>query len=682
MSRLVPLLFLLAACAKVVDDDPADSDPSETDETTETDDTAPDTADTAVPDTDDDTAWDTDDGDTSADGWDAVTAGTLESIGGPPLVTPMTMAASGSAVLAADGMHAWISMDGGRSWARTAPSGGWGGYPQDVAITSEGWFVGASAKGVWFSDDEGRTWTDTSATLSPGWNVDLYTDGDALYGLSGEGDLYRWDAGTWIQTSSALFGPIAVDGDTVYRADWNGDLYVSEDKGESWTLRHAEALTTLSQSALNGGAVLGLGVTGDLVRSTDGGESFEALGAAPAASDFLVSEGVFFALMNFDGVRVSNDDGKSWKDASSGLDGFGRYVYALVESDGGVVAGSYQSAAYRTDDHGKSWTHETDGLYGGTATDVAFADGAALVAFGTPDVWSFDLAAGTWTTLPSSVDDQEAITAVGTTATTVQAYGSELYNSDDGGRSWDVSGRDLPTWIGWAGSVRIGIQDFDAQGRTVFAANPIMWEPVSEGSSSPTLGGISRSRDGGASWTWATWDMPSVGSDPWGTPLYPSAVCVRAWSDLVLAGTLYEGVLRSEDHGDSWTLSHKGLPADGWVYDIDRVGTTYFAAVNTTKYDGTGKSGVYRSEDGGVTWTEASDGLPANPAFGGLEVGDDTLFLLVTGTGQGIWRFDGTSWSVVAEPSAGVTLAAPFGLHDDAMVVGTQADGVLRFVRE
>ena len=115
----------------------------------------------------------------------------------------------------------------------------------------------------------------------------------------------------------------------------------------------------------------------------------------------------------------------------------------------------------------------------------------------------------------------------------------------------------------------------------------------------PLGGGVSKSTNGGASWTLVNTGM---GSQPINTVVVDPRV----------AGTLYAGssqgsatggVYKSTNGGASWTLTNHGLTnLSVQVLAIDPVTTTNI-------YAGTNGGGVFKSVDGGANWSASNSGL-------------------------------------------------------------------------
>ncbi len=113
-----------------------------------------------------------------------------------------------------------------------------------------------------------------------------------------------------------------------------------------------------------------------------------------------------------------------------------------------------------------------------------------------------------------------------------------------------------------------------------------------------TLSGLALSRDGGDSWV-----RPSGAI----ADLVINTVAVHPFeSDIVLAGTQSEGVLRSDDGGRSWRLMQLGSSAAE-----NSIHTLVFSLVDPNRvYAGT-EDGAYSSTNAGVSWTSMP--LPGVP---------------------------------------------------------------------
>ena len=168
----------------------------------------------------------------------------------------------------------------------------------------------------------------------------------------------------------------------------------------------------------------------------------------------------------------------------------------------------------------------------------------------------------------------------------------------------------------------------------------------------------------------------------------------------MIAGTWGGKIYRNVD--GEWTLINEGMDvAFIWSIKVTDFGYIYVATekgvylntgddtwtlVGLSDYDvrdiifdshgylyaGTWGGGVFKSIDNGTTWTEMNDGL-VNLAINSLAVNsDDVLFAATFGTG--IARFEGTSWTQLANSYAVVWTVAVS--EDDILYAGTYGDGL------
>ncbi len=224
---------------------------------------------------------------------------------------------------------------------------------------------------------------------------------------------------------------------------------------------------------------------------------------------------------------------------------------------------------WKTEDAGASWTNVSDGFFAsGSIGAVAVADSDPNVVF-----------AGTGQAcLRGNV-----------------AAGVGMYKSEDGGRTWRVSGL---ADVGQIAKIRIHPKDANlvyvaAVGRA-FGPNPDR--------------GVFRSKDGGRTWEKVLYISAKTGAvDLSMDAANPRILYAAAWTGqrkpwTIVSGSAESGLYRTSDGGDHWTKLSGGLP-QGVVgrigvavspADPDRVWALVEAAEG---------GGLYRSDDGGGTWT-------------------------------------------------------------------------------
>jgi photosystem II stability/assembly factor-like uncharacterized protein len=145
----------------------------------------------------------------------------------------------------------------------------------------------------------------------------------------------------------------------------------------------------------------------------------------------------------------------------------------------------------------------------------------------------------------------------------------------------------------------------------------------------------------------------------------------------VYAGTAGQGVIKSTDHGQSWSWISSGLP--GWATAVaihpSDANTAYFAACGGIS----GPCPVYRTDDGGNEWEPRSGGLPnayaATVRDLAIDQGTPTTLYVAGSYGISKTTDSGINWTVttLVTPSMGIAL------HPiTPAVVYAAADGVYR----
>jgi hypothetical protein len=155
--------------------------------------------------------------------------------------------------------------------------------------------------------------------------------------------------------------------------------------------------------------------------------------------------------------------------------------------------------------------------------------------------------------------------------------GGGFFRSVDAGASWAAINTGVP-----------GVANFTMTGLTVDPLNPARL--YATGVSSPAGGGVFKSTDGGASWTFT-----AVGNQNG----------IAAAGDPLAPGTVYAvggPVLRSLDAGASWTQVEIG----------NFISVAVDPTTPTTVYAGGAVAGISKSTDGGATWVPKGAGLGSN----------------------------------------------------------------------
>lgn len=297
---------------------------------------------------------------------------------------------------------------------------------------------------------------------------------------------------------------------------------------------------------------------------------------------------------------------------------------------GALLAGAgspwYGPAVWRSDDHGSTWSHSSEGLTYG-------ADGPPIKT-----VWNV------------------TATADGRIYAGVEPAG--LFESRDRGRTWThVAGLTAhPTRPHWApgngGLILHSIVPSPTDADR-------LWVGIS-------AVGVFETRDGGATWrprntgTRAEF-MPEDRYPEWGQCVHKVVLAADG------GGHLYQqnhcGVYRSPDGGEHWEEITAGLPSEfGFVMAAHPRDprTAWTIPLNGPELGRTmpgNAAAVWRTHDGGETWIRSGDGLPQRDAFLGvlrealaIDGLDPVGLYFGTSTGQVYASFDeGRRWRLIAD---------------------------------
>jgi Leucine-rich repeat (LRR) protein len=452
-------------------------------------------------------------------------------------------------------------------------------------------YAGTSYGGVFKSTDNGASWSTSNNGLAvrlinalaidPANPSTIYA-GTYSQALEQPSLFKSTDGGaSWAPSATGLNGRfgrytsvdcIALDQSTpatLYAGTQEGP-YKSTDAGASWT-----SVGTFSVSSLaidpSAPATLYAGSSQAMYKSTDGGANWlqigDFTGTTVVAIVIDVTDPAVLYAAHVNGVSKSVDGGQNWQSLPTGLTHPNLWELAIDPSNHNVLyVGGHRTGylddeygVFKTSDGGANWTQVVVGM------EDQFSVGAIAIDPANPST----AYAGGW----SSNYKLNSRSSPG-----------GVYKTINGASSWALANS--------------GLTNSFVHSVTVSPANPnTLYAGLSSYvSPSTTNFGVSRSFDGGA-----TWSLASEGLlDPynnWTSPIYDIAVDPTNPDRLYAAGA--GGVFKSFDGGDNWEPSDTGIGFNQYGVDI-----AINPASPSTLYLATSNGyGLYRSTDYGANWS-------------------------------------------------------------------------------
>ena len=489
----------------------------------------------------------------------------------------------------------FISADNGVSWK--AVHSGWPDktHVQALAVIGTSLFAGTNS-GVYLTTDNGANWEAVNAGLPKRAAITcLVACGTYLFAGTRYGVYYSTELGArWTAVNSGLpkfrawsksprdhwITFLAAIGSNLFAGNYRNGVFISRDKGTSWTAANLRFRAGTKISAISA-------IGTSLFAGTD-------------RKIFSQDEGAV------GGVFLSLDEGVRWQAVNSGLPGINVYDLAVSGRNIFASAGSdlcMHLRGFLSTDDGASWT-AVDARFPGINGLSDFTEiGSNLFALSKGGVFiSRDNGKG-WKRITSRWPAKTRIEHLAVCGSTLFAAASfQVFQSDDYGAIWK--------------EIRIGLTDTSADPRFRLCwiyDLAVIGENLFALAGNEGSGSVWVSTKEGARWG-AFKEFPEL---IWAEELAVSG------QDLLAGGM--GGVYVISDNGKSAKIVHHELPGRHMV--------SCFAVSGTTVFAGTG-SGVFFSTDNGASWMPINPGL-YNTGILCLGLSGTHLF---AGTQGGVWR--------------------------------------------
>lgn len=497
----------------------------------------------------------------------------------------------------------------------------------------------AGGVGVLKSTDGGKTWR-------------------ALNQSNGLGNLY---VGSLFMhpTNPAIL--LAATGNNQYST--GAGVYLSTDGGETWT-------RTLSEGPTAFGAVeisltspnICYAVGGSIFRSDDGCRTWTRyftdynMPGQPSSGAYWGPPGIragfpidleadrrdpmrVFANMYSGGNLLSTDGGKTWVNASRGYTAAGMSSVSVAQSDPALVYGVARSGVFKSTDAGGEW--QGVNWYPATMSEKA-------------------------TVAVSPSNSREVLLS--------DSFTAKLMKSVDGAQSWAtiLDYGNLLAPIPDLNSRRQGfaaIAYAPSNARIVYAGLAVCNCETTSICGNPTIKGVHRSADGGATWQVVAGDGLGLGS--------VLAIAVHPGNpDVVYAGTGEPGLFKTENGGRTWVAINQGL-SSRYVRSI-----AIDPRSPETVYVGTAGAAVFKSSNGGASWQSSSAGMIPNDDIWALSMDPTNSSILWAGSKwNGVYRSAdaGATW-VQMNTGLNTRMVVTMAISDDGgtLYAGTVGEGVFR----
>ena len=424
--------------------------------------------------------------------------------------------------------------------------------------------------------------------------------------------------------------------------------------------------------------------------SNDNGKSWSAAntGMEGASISSLVLSGTHLlaGAQNMPEVYLSTDEGTTWNMINVGNSS--GFILSLIVSGTNIFAGTAYNGVYLSTDNGTEWTAANSGIENTEVTCLAAYGNYLFAGTDGNGIYRSSDNGMSWNSIDLGVANVWALSlAVSDTRLFIGTMSNGMFFSADSGKSWSkvninfdpsfvssiaVSGTDI--FAGTNNGLFISTNDGTNwnQSNTGLTNSQIQSLFVFSNSEGMTNllagtggGGVFRSTNYGTNWSYASNGLLTVGINTF------------AVSDsTIYAGTNFGGIFLSTDNGENWTPINSGLEVSGKNISGGAWGNCYINTIGVSgKYlfAGTWGGGVFLSTNNGESWNKADSGL-TNYDINAFAFNNEGIF---AGTSKGLFLStnNGSNWNMVDLGIGDNPSVLSLAVFDKNLFVGTNKFG-------
>jgi photosystem II stability/assembly factor-like uncharacterized protein len=302
---------------------------------------------------------------------DAGTSWKKDNTGLPLNVLIAALTVNGTNLFAGTDSGVFLSTDNGISWMPSS-NGLTSIDVQALAIIGTNIFAGTD-NGVFLTTNSGNSWAARSAGLTNA-NINSLAGNDTiLFAATGGGVLFSTDSGAnWMATdlTNAFVTSLAVSGANLFAGTDGGGVYQSSN-GTNWNqVNNGLPTGTFVKTILADSGIIFAGTIGGIYRSTNKGSDWTEVGLSISSVPTLAINGAsLFAGTAGYGIFVSMDNGTNWSALNNGLNGYALDVESLADNGTSIFAGTGDGLLLSKNE-GESWSQVSSTLEGSTVQAI------------------------------------------------------------------------------------------------------------------------------------------------------------------------------------------------------------------------------------------------------------------------------------------------------------------------